>query len=186
MAVKKPLKKKPTPKPKKKGDGAGRPTKYDPDFHPEWARKFALLGAKGTEIADSLEISHKTFEEWKKRHPEFLQSIKDGGEKADAQVADKLHQRALGYTCTVEQAFKVKKGKDMEVVEVVTLKQEQPPDTKAASLWLSNRQRSKWKDRQTQEHDVSDDLAEILRKGRERHNAFLTDLEEEKKRRGDI
>jgi hypothetical protein len=185
MAVKKPLKKKPTPKTRDKIGGTGRPPKYDPDFHPEWARKFALLGAKGTEIADSLEIPHRTFETWKTKYPEFRQSIIDGGEKADAQVADKLHQRALGYTCTVEQAFKVKKGKDVEVVEVVTLKQEQPPDTKAATMWLSNRQRGRWKDRQTQEHDVSDDLAEILRKGRERHNAFLEELEEEKKRRGD-
>lgn len=183
-AKKTPLK--PNPKPKGKGSGAGRPTKYDPEFHPEWAKKFALLGAIGTEIADNLEIGHQTFEQWKKRYPEFRQSIIDGGAKADAQVADKLHQRAMGYVKTVEQAFKVKKGKDVEVVEVVTLKQEEAPDTKAASLWLSNRQRKRWKDRQTQEHDVSDDLAEILNKGRDRYTAFLVKLEEEKKKRGDV
>lgn len=172
LAKKTPLK----PNPKPKVIGAGRPTTYDPDFHPEWARKFALMGATGEEIAHHLEISPRTFEVWKVKHPEFMQSIKDGGAKADAQVSDKLHQRAMGYVKTVEQAFKVKKGKDLEVVEIVTLKQEEAPDTKAATLWLSNRQRNKWKDRQTQEHDVSDDLVARLQKGRDKHNAFMATL----------
>jgi len=162
------------------------PIEYNPDYHPAQAYKYALLGSTIPEMANLFGISHDTLELWMDKYPDFSVSIENGGVKADAEVASRLHQRAMGYVKTVEQAFKVKKGKDVEVVEVVTLKQEEAPDTKAATLWLSNRQRGKWKDRQTQEHDVSDDLAEILRKGRERHNAFLAELEEEKKRRGDI
>lgn len=198
--TKKPAKTKPKakakPKVKKKVDKKeekrraiarmGRPPiDYNPDYHPAQAYKYALLGSTQAEMAGLFGISEDTLQRWINQYPDFCGSIEDGGVKADAEVASRLHQRAMGYVKTVEQAFKLKKGKDVEVVEVVTLKQEEAPDTKAATLWLSNRQRGKWKDRQTQEHDVSDDLAEILRKGRERHNAFLKDLEVEKKKRGD-
>lgn len=162
------------------------PIDYNPDYHPAQAYKYALLGSTQAEMAGLFGVSEDTFYEWKKKYPDFSESIDKGGTPADAEVASRLHQRAMGYVKTVEQAFKIKKGKDVEVVEVVTLKQEEAPDTKAATLWLSNRQRGKWKDRQTQEHDVSDDLAEILNKGRDRHIAFLKELEEEKKNRGDI
>jgi len=152
------------------------PIHYDVGFHPEQAYKYALLGLTQLKMAELFGISEDTFYEWKKKYKEFSESIENGGDKADAEVANSLHKRALGYVKTVEQAFKVKKGKDMEVVEIVTLKQEEAPDTKAATLWLSNRQRNKWKDRQTQEHDVSDDLVARLQKGRDKHNAFMATL----------
>lgn len=161
-------KKKKTKKPVKRGKG--RPPKYLPDYHPQWAYKFALLGATGVEIADALEISERTFDLWKKAYPDFLRSIKDGGAKADAEVAQKLRERAMGYVCKVEQAFKLKKGKDMEVVEVVTLEQEVPPDTKAIALWLGNRQRKNWKERQSVEVEASDDVIAMMQEARRRAN----------------
>lgn len=152
------------------------PTEYNPDYHPQQAYKYALLGLTLEKTAELFGISHDTLGRWREQHKEFCVAIEDGGDKADAEVANSLHKRALGYVKTVEQAFKVKKGKDMEVVEIITLKQEEAPDTKAATLWLSNRQRAKWKDRQVQEHDVSDDLVARLQKGREKHNAYLAKL----------
>jgi hypothetical protein len=128
------------------------------------------LGAVGPEIAEALEISPATHENWKVKYPEYLEAIKDGGRKADAEVAEKLRERAMGYVCKVEQAFKVKMGKDQEKVEVVTLEQECPPDTKAAALWLSNRQRKYWRERQTVEVEASDDVITMMQEARRRAN----------------
>lgn len=173
--AKKPKKK--TKAPAKAKRGRGQPTKYKPDFHPAWAKKFALLGAIGPEIADALEISPATHENWKKKYPEYLEAIKEGGRRANAEVAERLKERAMGYVCTVEQAFKLKKGKDNEVVELVTLKQEVPPDTKAAALWLSNRERKLWKERQSVEIEASDDVITMFQKARERLNRLRGELD---------
>lgn len=147
----------------------GAPSKYDPAYHPQQAYKYGLLGCDDKTMAELFGISEATFHNWKK-HKEFLESIRKSKDYADADVALALRDRALGYVCTTEQAFKVKKGKDHEVVEVVTLKQQVPPDTKAATIWLSNRQRKYWKDRQTVEVEGADVLVNEINAARDRLN----------------
>ena len=44
--------------------------------------------------ADFFDGSEQTINAWKDAHPEFLESLKDGKAKADAEVADKLFRRA--------------------------------------------------------------------------------------------
>lgn len=149
---------------------AHRPTLYDPEYHPAWAYKFALMGCIGTEIAKQFGIAESTHELWKTKHPEYSEAIRDGGDKADAEVAERLKNRAMGYVAKVQQAFKVKVGKDMERVEIVTLEQETPPDTKAATIWLSNRQRHKWKERHTVDVEASDDVIAMMQEARRRAN----------------
>lgn len=46
-------------------------------------------------LADFFSISTGTLNNWKKAHPEFLESIKAGKDLADAEVADRLYQRAM-------------------------------------------------------------------------------------------
>lgn len=183
MAKPKPPKPKAAKAPEKKKaykpPGAGRPTKYDPETFPDQAYKYALLNLTGPEIADLMGISERTFETWKKRYPEFSQSIKNGGAKADAHIASRLFNRAEGYVCKVEQAFKVKIGKDQEKVEVVTLEQEVPPDTKAIALWLNNRQGARWRDKQTVEVEGLGGLVATLQAGRERLNTFRAQAEKD-------
>ena len=57
-------------------------------------------------------------------------------DEADADIAVKLRDRALGYSHSSE--------KICEVVRVETI-EHYPPDTKAAETWLYNRQPTKWK-----------------------------------------
>lgn len=177
MAKPKKPKAKPKKPPKKRTPlkPAHRPNLYDPEYHPAWALKFSLMGCIGIEIAQQFGICEKTFENWKKRYPEFLQAIRDGGDKADAEVAQRLRARAMGYVCKVEQAFKVKMGKDQEKVEIVTLEQELPPDTKAATIWLSNRQRHKWKDKQSIEVEATQDVITMMQEARRRANLDTDD-----------
>jgi hypothetical protein len=155
-APKKPVKKAVKPKVPKVAEvsAVGAPTKFDPSYC-EQVEKLCKLGATDKDIADFFQVVESTVNLWKLKHPEFSESIKKGKVMADMKVANKLFDRATGCTVLVQQAFKVKevafekgkRSKEIERVEIVTLAQEQPPDTTAAIFWLKNRQRDKWKDK---------------------------------------
>jgi hypothetical protein len=127
----------------------GRPSLYREEFA-EQARKLCLLGATDQELADFFEIDVRTIYDWKRTKPEFSQAIMHGKILADAQVAEKLFQRACGY---VVNAVKLYRQDDGSVLQV-PYRIEHPPDTQAASLWLRNRQPHRWRDKH--EVDVTD------------------------------
>lgn len=115
-----------------------RPSKYTKTMAVE-AEKLCKLGATDKELADFFEISESTLNRWKEDHPEFWESIKKGKVLADANVADSLYQRAIGYEHP-EDDIKVVAG---QITITPTIKH-YPPDTVAAIFWLTNRQRGKW------------------------------------------
>jgi hypothetical protein len=57
-----------------------------------------LLGLSDAEIAEYLCITPATMWNWDKLHPSFLSARAEGREKADAEVADSLRKRAIGYS----------------------------------------------------------------------------------------
>lgn len=128
----------------------GRPSKYKPEYA-EQARKLCLLGATDEEMADFFEIAKSTLNEWKHEFPEFSDSIKKGKLLADANVADRLYQRAMGYEAP-DVDIRVVEGQIIET----PLTKYYPPDTPAAIFWLKNRQRAKWRDKV--ENEVSGSL----------------------------
>ena len=119
---------------------AGQPTKYREEYN-ERAKSLCLLGLIDRELAFHFDVTEKTLNNWKHEHPKFLQSLKDGRINADANVARSTYKRALGYD---------KDGKHY------------PGDTKAQQIWLNNRQRGLWKDRQTVEHDTTENFNDFL------------------------
>ena len=129
----------------------GRPSKYKPEYA-EQARKLCLLGATDADMADFFEIAESTLNEWKREFLEFSESIKKGKMLADANVADRLYQRAMGYEAPDVDIRVV----DGQIIETPLTKY-YPPDTPAAIFWLKNRQRGKWRDKVEQE--VSGNLA---------------------------
>jgi hypothetical protein len=129
---------------------AGRPTKYKEEYC-GIAKNYALLGATDKELAVFFGVSEATINNWKLDYPEFLESITEGKEKADAMVAERLFERAMGYTHPEEKIF----NNQGEIVRAKTVKH-YPPDTKAATFWLKNRQKEKWSDRQKIEHTGAD------------------------------
>lgn len=122
----------------------GRPSAYREEYA-EQARKLCLLGATDKEMADFFGVSEQTLNAWKKDFPEFLESLRAGKMKADAQVAQKLFDRATGSEWTEQQAIKVKAGRGEERVEIVTVRRAAPPDTNAAMFWLHNRRPDQWR-----------------------------------------
>lgn len=125
----------------------GQSSTYRPEYA-EQARKLCLLGATDKELADFFNVSEKTINNWKNEEIEFLQSIKKGKQLADADVAERLFNRACGY---------VAPDVDIKVIDSQIVKTEiekhYPPDTTAAIFWLKNRQRDKWRDKQ--DHEIT-------------------------------
>lgn len=101
-----------------------------------------LAGLHHAELADFFEVSESTINKWKLDYPEFSESIKKGKAVADAEVSDRLYQRAMGF---------VAPDIDIRVIEnrivETPLEKYYPPDTTAAIFWLKNRQKDKWRDK---------------------------------------
>lgn len=130
------------------------------DEYAEQAYKLCLLGAKDTELADFFGVVEKTINNWKKQHPEFLQSLKEGKLQADAEIANSLYNRAKGY-----QATELREEESEGEFKKVKTTKHIPADATSAIFWLKNRQPAKWRDKQEQEITIST------------HEDFLDNLE---------
>lgn len=126
-----------------------RPTKYKAEFA-EQARKLCLLGATDESLAEFFGVSESTINKWKLDHSAFSESIKAGKDLADAEVANKLFNRATGYEHPEDDIRSV----NGEIVITPTVKR-YPPDSTAAIFWLKNRQKAHWRDKQDVEHSGS-------------------------------
>ena len=124
-----------------KKDTGGRPTAYRKE-NAEQAYKYCLLGATDAQLADFFEVAESTINNWKKDHPEFLESVRRGKSIADANVAEAFYKRATGFE--KEDCEKVFQYQG-EIIRAQT-KEYYPPDSGAALNWLKNRQPDKWRD----------------------------------------
>lgn len=159
-----------------KKETRGRRTLYKAEMC-DLVERLCLLGLKDEELAHSLKVSRQTIDTWKRVHPEFLASIKNGRENADGNVARALYFRAIGAVVHKQQPFKVKKvyyddqGRRCEEERVVIAEfdDQVPPDTAAAFIWLKNRRSDKWSDKPVPESDLTyKDLFEKVLKGSSR------------------
>lgn len=144
---------------------AGRPTDYKEEYE-EQVYKLCLLGANDEELADFFEIAVSTLNNWKKEHPLFMESIKNGKDVANANVAESLYKRACGYEHEEEKVF----CNDGDITTHDTTKH-YPPDTGAAMAWLKNRTRhlkQPWSDKTELEISGDISISETLNKARER------------------
>ncbi len=134
----------------------GRKVKYNSNVHPKQALKYTLLGLTDKQLAGVLGIVESTLNLWKKKYPEFSESIRAGKIDADANVASTLYKRSLGHTQVKQYAFKVKaydeKDRQIEKVEIVEVEEYFPPSDSAINMWLSNRQRKMWGSKSEIEH----------------------------------
>lgn len=139
-----------------KKQGKGRPTKYLESFG-EQARKLCLLGSTDKQLADFFEVAESTINLWKLEYPDFSESIKKGKVIADAEIADSLYNRALGYS-HADTHISNYQGE----ITKTNITKHYPPDTAAAFIWLKNR--ASWKDKQDVHHSVDSTILERLEK----------------------
>lgn len=106
------------------------------------ATKLCMLGATDKELADFFEIDERTLNRWKVDYPEFRQALKEGKEEADAQVGQRLFQRACGYSHP-----DVHISNYQGEVTQTKITKHYAPDTTACIFWLKNRRPDLWRDR---------------------------------------
>ena len=125
----------------------GRPSSFKPEYV-EQVRKLCLLGATDPELADFFGVSISTVKNWKRAHPDFLSALKAGKLQADAEVAQRLYRRALGYSHRAVKILTVARGYNQgsDVVEHPYVER-YPPDTTACIFWLKNRRPEQWRDK---------------------------------------
>ena len=131
-------------------------TTYKPEYS-SLARKFCLLGVGRAELAQMFEVADSTIDKWIADFPEFSTAVKAGRAVADADVAERLYARALGYSHPAVKIFQ-SGGEPLEVPYT----EHYPPDTQALLFWLRNRRRQDWREKVEHEHGgVADMLAEL-------------------------
>lgn len=135
----------------------GPPTKYKPEYC-EQARKLCLLGAIDIEMADFFGVAESTFHLWKKEHPEFKEALQRGKMIADANVASRLYERAMGYSHK-ETKIATMEGVITDMKEVT---KHYPPDSTSAIFWLKNRQPQKWRDKTETSITLNDDFDSLM------------------------
>lgn len=138
-----------------------------------WARD----GLIEEQVAKNMGISRSTLNDWKKKYPDILNTLKKGKEVADRNVENALYESAIGKKYKVKKPIKVKEvqyrdGKRVKEVEHIEYAEEEiviPPNTTAQIFWLKNRKPDVWRDKQdvhvkddTDKKKKVDNIASIL------------------------
>lgn len=130
------------------------------------ASKLARMGATDADLAEAFGVAESTINNWKERHPEFVESLKAGKDEADATVVRSLFERANGYS---HPAVKIFCTKDGGIVEA-PYTEHYAPDTTACIFWLKNRRPNEWRDQQVLRigdiKDLSDDELAAIAAGK--------------------
>jgi hypothetical protein len=121
---------------------AGRPSVYDPAYHPPHALKFCLLGCTDLDLAHSFDVDESAIHRWMNEHEAFRNSVVSGRQGADAHVAQSLYHRATGYSFPSEKIQFDRDGNELRAQFV----EHCPPDPGSAMFWLKNRRRNQWRD----------------------------------------
>lgn len=156
--------------------GGGRTSDYKQEYA-EMAYKIALLGATDKELAEIFDVSEQTINNWKKQHKDFFLALKRGKSIADANIVDRLYQRAMGFEHDSEEIKVVSmgSGEGSEVVRV-PVRKVYPPDTVAAIFWLKNRQKNNWRDKIEQDLTTKGESLNTPPIPKEQYNELLKAL----------
>jgi hypothetical protein len=139
----------------------GPKTGYTPQ-HCEEARRACMLGVTNEELAAHLGVSRSTIHNWMDEFPEFRKAVEEGKLAADARVAERLYQRAVGYERPATRFFANPDGPPTEV----NYTYHHAPDTSAAIFWLRNRRREDWREQVEHRHSTSHELLVVLEAAR--------------------
>lgn len=117
----------------------------------EWLTKEGLLRLQGwardgltdEQIATNIGINVATLYDWKNKHAEISEALKEGKDAVDRQVENALLKSALGY----KYDEVTRELRDDELVVTKVVHKEVQPNTTAQIFWLKNRKRAEWRDR---------------------------------------
>ena len=140
-----------------------RQSKYNPEYHDDWAWSLAIKGATNKEMAEAFGISLRTVIRWMNEHESFADAVERGKNIADAKVERSLYQRAIGFEITdTEKTVDMDKDGNPKPVRIKNTTRKIVPDTMAIMYWLNNRKRGQWSQRQEVALSASDNSEDVL------------------------
>ena len=122
------------------------PSKYKPEYNAQ-VIKLCKLGATDKDLASFFNVCERTLNNWKLDSPELLQSLKEGKEEADNNVAESLYKRAMGYEHPAVHISNYKGN-----ITQTPFTKHYAPDPTSMIFWLKNRRPDLWRDKQEIEH----------------------------------
>lgn len=138
-------------------------SKYNPEYHDDWAWSLAIKGATNKEMAEAFGISLRTVIRWMNEHESFADAVERGKNIADAKVERSLYQRAIGFEITdTEKTVDMDKDGNPKPVRIKNTTRKIVPDTMAIMYWLNNRKRGQWSQRQEVALSASDNSEDVL------------------------
>lgn len=138
----------------------GAPTKFSPVLV-KFITYLASQGKTDQQIADIVGVAKSTLNNWKKKHPDFMDSLKDAKKNPDQEVEDSLFLNAIGFESEEEKAFY-----DKESGRVITgkVKKWNPGNVIAQIFWLKNRRPDRWRDNPAPAQDPSSTPVKSIKK----------------------
>lgn len=138
-------------------------SKYNSDYHDDWAWSLAIKGATNEEIAEAFGVSTRTIIRWMKEHESFGEAVEHGKNIADAKVEKSLYKRATGFEITeTEKTIDMDKDGNPKPVRIKSVTKQIVPDTMAIMYWLNNRKRVHWSQRQELAVSSGDDTEDVV------------------------
>lgn len=125
-------------------------------------QKLYRFGLDDKQVAEILNVTEQTINNWKKSDEKFFASLKSWKGEADEKVEKSLYQRACGYSHPEEVIYQFQ-GK---IIRANTIKH-YPPEPISCIFWLKNRKRLEWKDRWDDDPDkekLKDEDIEIFKR----------------------
>lgn len=125
-------------------------------------KKLYRFGLDDKQVAEILNVTEQTINNWKKSDDKFFESLKSWKCEADEKVEKSLYQRACGYSHPEEVIYQFQ-GK---IIRANTIKH-YPPEPISCIFWLKNRKRFEWKDRWDDDPDkekLKDEDIEIFKR----------------------
>jgi len=130
--------------------------KYEPDVHIPQMIFFVEIGCKtDQEIADKMHVTRSTISNWKVDHPDFKKAYNTAKKEYTGMQCDtvetKLYQRCMGFPYEETEVITelTKTGKKKKNARVKVSKKYSLPDIAAMKMFLYNRRKTEWADRQS-------------------------------------
>jgi transcriptional regulator with XRE-family HTH domain len=136
----------------------GRPSKFD-----NYKRKKNLIslmyrrGFTDAEVAQALDVTNRTVQNWKKEEPEFFHTIKRDKGVADIRVEEALYERAIGYQHPDTDIKAI--GGAIVTTDII---KHYAPDPTSMIFWLKNRMPDKWREKSETKFGIDSETAELI------------------------
>jgi len=117
-----------------------------------------LLGASDADLAEAFNVDQAQIARWRVDYPPFDKAINASREGADVRVVRSAFRRTQGYK--VKERAKVTGPNGVQVIEK---ERYIPPSDAMITLWLTNRQGKRWRDRKVVEEGSHVDLVAIIK-----------------------